>query len=73
MIMYKFYTMEHRGGLDASLITRKQIDGDKFKWYTNNYDYEFYCYDERINSFRFIKRKINDGCDNPTWLLIEVL
>ena len=39
MIMYKFYTMEHRGGLDASLATREQIDGDKFKWYTHNHNY----------------------------------
>lgn len=70
--MYKFYSMDHRGGLNESLATRKEITEEKFKWFTNYNDYEYYCYDDRINCFRFIKRKIDDGCDNPVWLLIEV-
>lgn len=71
--MFVYYSMEHRGGLKESLETRKEITEEKFKWWTQYNHYEFYCYDNRINCLRFIKNKIDDGCDNPTWLLIEVI
>ena len=67
----KFYKMDHRGGLDQALLTRVQICEDQFKWYTSYFEYEYYCFDERINCFRFIKKDMPKG-DHPDWLLIEV-
>lgn len=63
----RFYTMDHRGGLNEALETRKLISKDSFNKLLKFY--EFYCFDDRINSIRFIHRDIES--EYPTWLLLE--
>lgn len=67
----KYYIMEHRGGLDESLKTRKEISEDKF--YELLPLYEFYCYDDRINCNRYILKDMEYKYNNYTiWLLKEI-
>ena len=68
--MVKFFTMEHRGGLDEALETKKIISKDHF----NNIVrfYEFYHCDNRINCIRFMHKDFPNNGDYPTWLCIEL-
>lgn len=66
-----FYKMDHRGGLKESLETRKEISQEEFNYFLPNY--EFYCYDARLNCFRFILRDMEKNFnDFTTWLLLGV-
>lgn len=69
---YRFYTMLHRGGLDEALKTRKKIDISRFFEMYYSHNYEFYCFDNRINCYRYILKDFVNHLDLPTWLLIEI-
>lgn len=65
-----FFTMHHRGGLDEALKTIKVIDEKKFNELLVHYD--FYCFDDRILSIRFILKDMeHDYKLYPEWLLIS--
>ena len=71
--MIKYYTMEHRGGLNEALETKKPITENKFYELARKFHYEPYCYDKRINCIRFIITNMEKNYDKPTWLLIEII
>lgn len=75
----KFYRMEHRGTLQQAIETRQEIDEDIFvnmlgmKDKKNIPIYQFYGYDERLKSYRFINTRMSEKeyINLPTWLLWE--
>ena len=69
----KFYCMCHRGSLDEALKTKIQIFEDEFKSIFKKYNFEYYCFDERINCIRFIKGDLEKNLNVPEWLLIELV
>lgn len=68
----KYYTMEHKGGINEALQTRKEIDFEEFKKRFKKYHYKPYCYDKRINCYRFIINNMEKHINQPTWLLLEI-
>lgn len=64
------YTMEHRGGLDEALKTRKRITPQEFYFLLPSY--KFYCYDERIFCYRYLLKYDDSVANNlPDWLLVK--
>lgn len=64
--MIKYYTMEHRGGLNEALATKKPITEEQFYELARKFHYEPYCYDERINCIRLIISDIPKYPNEPT-------
>ena len=67
---YKYYLMEHRGGLKEALETLEQISVEQFKKLHKKYT--FYGYDERIDCLRFILDDMEHD-NSPVWLMISEL
>lgn len=67
---YKYYLMDHRGGLKEALETLEQINVDKFKKLHKKYT--FYGYDDRIECLRFILDDIEHD-NSHVWLMISQL
>ena len=66
----RYYEMEHRGSLQDALKTKKEITKERYHQIKNKYC--FYCYDERINCYRYILRlRRNLIGKYTTWLLVE--
>lgn len=67
-----YYTMEHRGGLDEALKTKKKITIEEFNKLLPNY--HLYAFDERINCIRFITNNMEQyAIENKSeWLLIKI-
>lgn len=66
----KYYTMEHKGGLDEALQTKKEITREEFEKLLPMY--EFYAIDKRINCNRYILKDMEKNFRNYTiWLLEE--
>ena len=66
----KYYTMEHRGGLNEALETRKEITEEEFKRLLPMY--EKYAFDKRINCQRYILKNMEKNFKKYTiWLLEE--
>ncbi len=71
---YKFYAMEHCGGLVEAVDTIERITEREFKELLPLYDY--YCYDERIECLRWLIRDLASnytihGKIHSPWLLIS--
>lgn len=69
----RYYSMCHRGSLEDALKTKILIFENEFKNIFIKYNFEYYCYDDRINCIRFIKGDLEKNLDIPEWLLIELL
>ena len=67
-----YYTMEHRGGLDEALKTKKKITIEEFNILLPNY--HLYAFDERINCIRFLANNMEQYAveNKPEWLLIKI-
>lgn len=66
----KYYTMEHRGGLNEALETKKEISKEEFERLLPMY--EKYAFDKRINCQRYILKDMENNFRNYTiWLLEE--
>lgn len=66
----KYYEMQHCGGLDEALKTKKPITEAEFNRRLK--DYKYYCFDKRIGCHRYILKDIPNNYKKQTiWLLRE--
>lgn len=66
----KYYKMDHRGGLQEALETKKEITKEEFEKLLPMYKY--YAYDKRINCKRYILKDMENNFKEYTiWLLEE--
>ena len=62
---------KHRGSLEESLKTKKEISEDEFEKLLP--EYKYYAFDKRVNQILFIHKNIQKTFDRYTWLYIQII
>lgn len=70
-IDYYYYTMPFAELLSEAVEGMQEITEATFKQIQNEYKYEFYCYDKRIECIRFIFKDYKKTYKNKAYLLIS--